>query len=230
MDYASVMADLESHGTGEVLAVLRDQGAEGEAYGVPAQHLREIAAHCGIDQELAQSLWSSRNVDARLLAVQIADPGAMAADDLDAWAHDVTYYPLIDHLIHLVVQTPHAVELIERWIGSGHEFVERCGFLTMAQLAKDGREIEVRELESQLETIEGHIRSSTVRAKHELGAALVTIGRRNDRLQELTMEVARKIGRIRIEHPELGTIESDAVELLRNPTLAERLIRKTHEE
>lgn len=224
MDYAQVMADLESHGSEPVLAVLRDQGATGAAFGVPPVRLRELAERCGTDQELARQLWDSGNVDARLLAVRVADPDAMSADDLDRWARDVSYYPLIDHLIHLVVRTPHALELTDRWIGSGHDFVERCGFLTMAQLAKDGREVGDRELEGKLETIEDHIRTSTVRAKEELGAALVTIGQRNDRLNRLVMEVAQKLGRIEIEHPELGKIESDAVELLRNPELAEKLI------
>lgn len=224
MDYAQVMADLESHGTEQVLAVLREQGAKGNAYGVPPHYLRDLASKCGTDQELAQQLWTSGNIDARILAMQIADPESLSADDLDAWAHDVSYYPLIDHLIRVVVRTPHALELIDRWIGSGHEFVERCGFLTMAELAKHDREVGDRELESKLETIEDHIRTSTTRAKEELGAALVTIGRRNDRLQQLVLEVAQKIGRIEIEHPELGKIESDAVELLKNPELVKKFL------
>lgn len=224
MDLSQVMAELESQGTEPVLAVLREQGARGEAFGVPGPRLRELAQRCGKDHELARELWDTGNVDARLLAVRVADPAALSADDLDAWAHDVSYYPLIDHLIHLVVQTPHASELVDRWIGSGREFVERCGFLTMAQLAKNDREVEDRELETKLETIEDHIRTSTTRAKEELGAALLTIGQRNDRLQKLALEVAQKIGRIEIEHPELGKIESDAVELLQNPELAAKIM------
>lgn len=224
MDYAQVMAELESYGSEPVLAVLRDQGAMGDAFGVPVNRLRDLAGRCGTDQNLARQLWESGNVDARLLAVRVADPDSMSADDLNAWAHDVSYYPLIDHLIHLVAKTPHALALTDRWIGSDHDFVARCGFLTMAQLAKDGREVGDRELEGKLESIEDHIRTSTVRAKEELGAALVTIGQRNDRLNQLVMEVAKKLGRIEIEHPELGKIEGDAAELLRNPELAKKLI------
>lgn len=224
MNYSQVMADLESRGNEKTLALLRSQGAEGAVHGVPMKQLLLLAADIGTDDALARDLWSSGVLDARLLAVLVADEEAMSADDLDAWARDATFYPLIDQLTHLVVRTPHAAQLVRRWVGSGKEFVERCGFLTMAELAKHDREVDVQALASQLETIEDHIRNSTLRAKEELGAALVTIGRRNDQLHQLALDVARRIGKIEIEHPELGRIESDAVELLRNPELAKKLI------
>jgi 3-methyladenine DNA glycosylase AlkD len=224
VDVSQVLADLESRANQPTLTVLRAQGAAGKAYGVPMRELRRLAERYGRNDALARRLWDSSVVDARLLAVLIADPAAMSADDLDAWAHDLSFYPLIDHLTHLVVATPHAKQLIDRWIGSGQEFVERCGFLTMAELAKHDRELGDRELESKLETIEDHIRTSTTRAKEQLGAALLTIGRRNDRLQQLALEVAQKLGRIEIDHPELGRIEGDAVELLKDPELAKRLL------
>lgn len=226
MDYSDVMKELEAGGTAESLDVMRAQGAQGTAWGVPPAEIRRLAETIAHDAGLARRLWESGVVDARILATRVVDPEDLGADELDGWARDVSYYGLVDHLTDLAVRSSHALDLIDRWIHADEDFVQRCGFVAMAKLAKGDRPVDQGDLESKLETIESQVQSSTHRAKKELGAALLTIGQRNERLNELVLEVARKIGRIEIEHPELGRVESDAVELLRNPALAEKLIEE----
>lgn len=226
MDYSDVMKELEAAGKAESLDVMRAQGAQGTAWGVPPAEIRRLADAIGRDDELARRLWDSEVVDARILATRVVGPQDLAVDELDGWARDVSYYGLVDHLTDLALRSPHALELIDRWIHADEEFVQRCGFVAMAKLAKSDRPVDESELQSRLEAIESQVQSSTHRAKKELGAALLTIGQRNDRLNALVLEVARKIGRIEIEHPELGRVESDAVELLRNPELAEKLVEE----
>ena len=51
---------------------------------IPSRLMKRI----DVDHELARQLWATGNVDARNLAMKIADPVAMTPDELAAAIHD----------------------------------------------------------------------------------------------------------------------------------------------
>lgn len=79
-------------------------------------------------------------------------------------------------------------------------------------------------LERKLHEIESHLQTSKTEAKQAISKALVIIGQRNDRLNALAMEVARRLGPIEFEDPDGESVKAHAAELLRDPELAKRLL------
>ncbi len=52
-------------------------------FGVLFGELFKLMKRIDVDHELARELWATGNVDARNLAMKIADPLAMTPDELD---------------------------------------------------------------------------------------------------------------------------------------------------
>ena len=88
----------------------------------------------------------------------------------------------------------------------------------------EASELDEATLANKLFEIEEHIQTSKVEAKQALSKALVIIGQRNDRLNALALEVARRVGPIEIEGEDGDTVRAQAAELLRDPELAKRLL------
>lgn len=172
---------------------------------------------------LALELWASPEAGARDLAVRLADPEELGREGLDAWLREIEGETLADAFAeHLALHSSAAQQLMIRWAADEQQLVQRCGFLMVARLAKDDPDLDDRLLEQKLLSIESHLEVSTHKAKEAMSKALLTIGQRNDRLNDLAMEVAKKLGPIEIE-VESGRLVADPVKILQDPELAKKL-------
>lgn len=57
-----------------------------QIFGILFGELFKLMKRIDVDHELARELWATGNVDARNLAMKIADPLAMTPDEFDRWA------------------------------------------------------------------------------------------------------------------------------------------------
>src|SRR5688572_26404853 len=73
---AEVMRTLEKAGSEQARKTYARHGAKGPMFGVLFGDLYKLMKDIDVDHEIARQLWATGNVDARNLAMKIADPQA----------------------------------------------------------------------------------------------------------------------------------------------------------
>src|SRR5690606_8897513 len=107
-------------------------------YGVRFADIDALARRYRGEHELARQLWASRNIDARTLAVKIADPEQMSGAELDRWLGDLRWYMGVDLFVgSLVVRSEHARTKADAWRKARAELEGRAGWMLIAHLARD---------------------------------------------------------------------------------------------
>ena len=79
MTKTEVMKELRATGSAQTRKIIRRHGAEGDTFGVSYAFLGKMKRKIKTDQRLAEQLWATGNVDARVLATLICDPEQLTA-------------------------------------------------------------------------------------------------------------------------------------------------------
>jgi 3-methyladenine DNA glycosylase AlkD len=214
MDLKTALKELEKCGTMQNRKVYRRHGVSGEQYGVSFANLNVMKRKIRKDHDLALELWETGNHDARILATMIADAERMDDETLGAWLKDLDNYVITDSYAGLASRTPRAQELMERWMGSDGEWIERAGWQVLAILAMREADLEDESLSDHLATIKSDIHASKNRVRDAMNSALIAIGIRNEKLEKKALTAAKKIGKVEVDHGETGCQTPDAAEYI----------------
>ena len=84
------------------------------------------------------------------------------------------------------------------------EFVAQAGWTMLAVAAMKDPSLTDAELEVRLAHIEKHIHKAKNRVPHAMNSALIAIGMRNPRLEQLALAAAARIGKVEVDHGETG--------------------------
>jgi len=201
-DPAQVLAQMRALGSIEARVALAKHGAEGAMFGVRFADIDQLAKRHRNDHALALSLWASDNVDARILAMKIADPTKLSSNDLDRWLAEIRWYMGVDVFVAaLVTRSPLAQARADAWRRSKHELRGRAGWGLVAHLARDP-ERDAGWLRSCLDAIRKGIRSAPNRKREAMNSALIAIGGYRAELREPALAVADAIGTVEVDHGE----------------------------
>lgn len=206
-----VLKELKSLGTEQNRKIYRRHGVGENLYGVSSASLNKLKKRIKVDHRLAVGLWESGNYDARVLATMIADPALLDDRQLESWARSLDSYGIADMFAGLASRTALAKKKAERWIKSKDEWVARAGWQMLGKLARNDTELPEDYFEPYLEIIRQDIKASKNRVKDAMNATLISIGVRTPGLHKRAVEVARKIGRVEVDHGETGCKTPDAV-------------------
>ncbi len=201
---------LKSKGTAQNRKIYARHGVQGEMYGVSYANLGALRKEIRTDHALALELWDSGNHDARLLATMIADPEAMTAKTLDAWAGDLDCYPIADAFSGLAARTSFAQKRMDKWTRSSKEWIGAAGWNLVAYAAGNP-ELPDATFRPYLERIESGIHKARNRARYSMNTALISIGIRSASLEKAAIAAARRIGPVEVDHGETGCKTPDAV-------------------
>ncbi|MCZ6726772.1 MAG: DNA alkylation repair protein [Acidobacteria bacterium] len=211
MDLLEVGRELKRLGTAQNRKVYGRHGVREPMYGASFADLRALKKKIKIDQPLAEKLWASGNHDSRVLATMIADPDAIRAIELEGWLGELDNYVIADAFSGLVWRTPYARSKAEKWLKSRKEFIGQVGYNLLAHLAMNDEELSDRYFEDQLKRIEAGIHGSANRIRHAMNQALIAIGVRNRVLERRAVAVARRIGKVEVDHGDTSCKTPDAV-------------------
>lgn len=165
-----------------------------DAFGVSVYELRKIAKRVGTDHELALALWATGNHEARLLACFVADPAAVTAAQMEAWARDFDSWDVCDQATtSLFDLTPHAWKKAAAWARREDEWIRRGGFALMAGLAVHDKGAANSDFEALLPLIEAAATDPRNFVKKAVNWALRNIGKRNLALNAAAIACARRI-------------------------------------
>ncbi len=204
------MRMLKSLGTEQARKVYRNHGAGENTFGVSFADLKKLKNKIKCNHLLAWELWSTGNLEARILACWAVDPAALSQADLNRWASELDGPILSDYLAAVSLQTPFALACLEQWIKSDREYITQMGWTLLALMARDSSQSNGF-FEPYLERIEKKIHTEPSRVRYQMNAALIAIGGHNDDLKRLALAAATRIGKVKVDHGVTGCKTPDAV-------------------
>jgi 3-methyladenine DNA glycosylase AlkD len=205
----AAMKELKTLGTAQNRKVFARHGV-GEAFGVSFANLYKLAKKIGLDHELACKLWDTGNHDARLLAAMVADPEQADAKSLDKWARETGSYVLSQVLAGFVAKTKHVRAKADKWAKSKTDLIAELGWCLLAHMAQQAQDCPDAYFAEKLDVIEGNIHSSNNRARHGMNMALCAIGIGRDSLRKDALAVAKRIGKVEVDHGDTSCKTPDA--------------------
>ncbi|QQN81395.1 DNA alkylation repair protein [Bacillus toyonensis] len=195
-----VMQQLEEYGTEQNRKTYKNHGAKEPLFGVSFANLKLLKKKIKIDHNLAISLWETKNMDAMTLATYILEPKNVTSDQLNSWIRDVDYYCLMDVLMTAICTSPIAIERMGEWTKSDDEWIGRAGWSLLANIAIKNKKLDDNFFMPYLEEIKVHIHNEKNRKREAMNSALIAIGIRNEALEQQAIEIAREIGKVKIDH------------------------------
>lgn len=209
MNFKDLFQALKEAGTEQNRKVYRKHGADGELFGVSFAVLRDLKKKTdpsgkkrGQNQSIANQLWKTGNIDARILATMVAEPETFTKDKAQAWAEEINYHILADSFAELLSKTGFEQQLIEEWTLSEKEYLKRIGFTMLNLKAKNDKVLNEDFFIPFIEYAEAHLQQSPNRAKEGMNNCLIMIGGRNEALRRRVLQAAEVIGTVEIDHGE----------------------------
>ncbi|HFK1762718.1 DNA alkylation repair protein [Bacillus wiedmannii] len=195
-----VMQQLEEYGTGQNRKIFKNHGAKEPLFGVSFANLKLLKKKIKKDHDLAILLWETKNMDAMTLATMILDPKKVTTAQLNKWVQEVDYYCLMDVLMTAICTSPIAIERMEEWTKSDDEWIGRAGWSLLANIAIKNKTLQDDFFSPYLEEIKVNIHNEKNRKKEAMNSALIAIGIRNEDLEQTAIEIAREIGKVKVDH------------------------------
>lgn len=214
MTLQEVMKQLKACGTEQNRKTWTRHGIQGEMFGVSFADLYKFQKQIKVDHELAEQLWATGNHDAQVLATLIADPNAMTDKKIEEWAKGLNNNGITLMYSKLLIRSPLARKKAEKWYKSKDELIASLGWMLISGLALGDNELPDEYFDQYLKLIESGIHKQKNWVRYEMNGALITIGLRNDRLEKKATEVAKKIGKVVVDHGETNCKTPDAVEYI----------------
>lgn len=210
MQLDEALGALEAAGSAQCRKIYARHGVAGEQFGVSYGALNKLAKQIRRDHDLAVRLWDTGNHDARVLATMIADPAAIAAAQLDAWAKSCDNYIVTDALSKFVASTPHASAKATKWSKSKTEYLSAAGWNLVAAVARDDA-LDGAWFAAFLSIVERDVHKRPNRTRHSMVSALCAIGIARAALRDEVFRVARAIGPVEVDHGETSCKTPDPI-------------------
>lgn len=212
MTLSEAMAALEAAGSEQTRKTYGRHGVTGPMFGVSFATLKALRKRVGVDHELAVALWDTGNYDARNLAVKVADPAQMTADELDRWARGTaTSRPCGPYIAMLAAEGPHAAAKAAQWIGASDPLERAIGWSLLGQLAYGEDPRPDAWFEAWIDTIERTIHTAPNGDRDSMIRALIRVGCRDEALRQRALEAARRIGAVDIDYGDTSCEVPDVV-------------------
>lgn len=224
MNATEVLKKLEALGTAQNRKIYRRHGAGENLFGVSFANLNALKKKIKTDHALALDLWETGNDDARNLAMMIADPERMTDRVLNAWAKGLNGF-LASTFPGLVGRTPLAQKKTEDWVDAPSEWTSCAGWTILAHLAMNDTGLPDSFFTARLRVIEKEIHERPNWVRDAMNSALIAIGVRNPALTQTALKVAKRIGKVEVDHGETSCETRDATACIQK-TLAHRQRKK----
>jgi hypothetical protein len=212
MDAQEILATLKKLGKPQTAAIYKRHGSGENVFGVLTSEIAKLQKKFKVDHALAMELWKTGNAEARILALQIADPGKLTRADADRLLMEGPTRFLGCYLSGLLARGPTAGETMRAWMKSPDEVPREMGYgILSVRLKDDPGSVNDADAEKMLATIEKEIHGSSNWARHAMNGALISIGVFKPALRRKAIEVAGRIGKVRVDHGETNCKTPDAI-------------------
>jgi 3-methyladenine DNA glycosylase AlkD len=212
MNAKQILATLEKLGKPATVVIYKRHGSGDNVYGVLTSELDKLRKKIKVDHVLALELWKTGNAEARVLALKVADPAKVTRADADALLADGPVHFVSCYLSDLLARSPVAEQTMRDWMKSPDEHTREMGYGILASRLKlDPESVSDADAAKVLATIQKEIHRSPNWARYAMNAALIAIGVFKPALREKAIEVAKRIGKVEVDHGETTCKTPDAL-------------------
>lgn len=211
MTLAEAMQALELAGSEQTRKTYKRHGAKDPMFGVSFATLKSLLKAIGVDHELALALWDTGNFDARNLAAKIADPTLMSPAELQHWAISGNTRSCIGYVAELAGEGAHGFACANAWLAAGEAELGVAGWSLVGTLAMSDESVPQAWFRARLDEIEASIHDAPNAQREQMNYALIAIGCRDTELRALATAVARRVGKVHIDHGDTACKTPDAV-------------------
>jgi 3-methyladenine DNA glycosylase AlkD len=201
MNAKEVLTTLKKLGKPQTAAIYKHYGTGTNVYGVLTSEIAKLKKKIKMDHALSAELWKTGNAEARVLALQVADPAKVTQADAKAFVK-AGQFPFVGwYLSDLVARTPVADKTMRNWMKATDEHSREMGYSVLAcRLKNDADAISDRDAAKMLATIEKQIHGSANWARYAMNNALIAIGVYKPALRKQALEAAKRIGKVTVDH------------------------------
>lgn len=211
MNAQEILATLKKLGKPQTAAIYKRHGSGDNVFGALTSEIAKLQKKIKIDHALALDLWQTGNAEARVLALQVADPGKLTRADADRLLKDGPVRFVGCYLSGLLARSPIAEKTMRAWMKSPDEFRREMGYgLLGFRLKDDPGSVSDVDAEKILATIEKEIRRSPNWARYAMNLAIISIGVYKPALRNKAIEAAKRIGKVEVDHGETNCKTPDA--------------------
>jgi 3-methyladenine DNA glycosylase AlkD len=175
-----------------------------ESFGIGLTVLRKLAKQIGKDHALAEDLWSSKNYDLKVISVLIDDPKLISRSQMESQVEDIDYGLLV-HVFSAcgapTAKTPFIVELANDWLESPDSVRRRCAYGFIYEISKSKKKTAPDDnyFLQHINHIDQSFSKEDKSVYMSMSAALMGMGKRNLKLNQAAIKVAKNIGPIPVE-------------------------------
>lgn len=207
-----ILATLKKLGKPQTAAIYKRHGSGDNVFGVLTSEIAKLQKKIKVDHALAMDLWKTGNAEARVLALQVADPEKLTRADADRLVKDGPVRFVGCYLSGLLSRSPNAKETMCAWMKSPDESYREMGYGILGVCLKDDPgSVSDADAEKVLATIEREIHRSPNWARYAMNGALISIGVFKPALRKKAIETAKRIGDVEVDHGETSCKTPDAV-------------------
>lgn len=135
--------------------------------GIPVPELKEMAKEYGKDYALAIELWKEDIRECMILATLTMPYEKMDEELVEVWMERVKTQEMAEILaFNLLQHLNFASALAFRWIASGRQMYELCGYNLLARLFSRGTEPDFRDINEYLDQANSALQSNNIQVKH----------------------------------------------------------------
>ena len=223
MNAQEILTTLKKLGKPQTAAIYKRYLSGDNVFGVLTSEIAKLQKKIKVDQALALQLWKTGNAEARILALQVADPEKLTRADADGLLKDGPVRFVGCYLAGLVGRSPIADKTMRAWMKSPDEFAREMGYgILGVRLKDDPDSISDADAEKVLGTIEKEIHRSPNWARYAMNGALISIGVCKPALRKKAIEAARRIGEVEVDHGETYCKTPNAVSYLEKASKRKR--------
>lgn len=210
MSLTEAMSALEKAGSAQTRKTYARHGAEGPMFGVSFAVLKTLVKRIGVDHELALALWDTKNLDARTLAMKIADPARMDSSDLDAWTRENRMRACGGYVAMIAAEGPLGATKAREWFASSDAALRPSAWTLAGFLATLDEKTTDEWLLERLAHMEKTIHSAPNAERESMYRALIMIGGRNAALRKAATAAAKRIGKVEVDYGDTACKTPDA--------------------
>lgn len=211
MNAPDILATLKKLGKAQTAAIYQRHGAGDNVFGTLSSEIGKLQKKIKLDHTLAMELWKTGNAEARMLALQVADPEKLTPADAEKFVNDGPVRFVGCYLCGLLARSPIVDKTMREWMKSKDESRREMGYgLVGARLKDDPDSISDEKAEKLLAKIEKEIHRSPNWARYAMNLALISIGIYKPSLRKNAVEAANRIGKVEVDHGETNCKTPDA--------------------
>ncbi len=223
MEYSEIIALLEEQKDERGIAHFKKLGIAGKtSFGLGIGKLRKVAKQVGKNPSMAAQLRESDIYDANMLMPLILNPKTLVLSDIESLMEHPEDWQYGNLLSEVFAKTKIAKELIDSWHTHEKWTFRRCAYGILYQFAKSDKKQSDDYYLVYLDKIEKNIHNEENLVKDTMNNCLLTIGKRNKKLYQRSLEVAKAIGKVEVDYGANSCEALDCIKHLSSPRLAEK--------